>query len=40
MGRHGKEDFTKDGQPIPPQQPPNPKPSPIPPPPDPNKHDR
>lgn len=32
MGKHEKEDFTSDGQPDPPRQPP--------PPPDPNKHDK
>ncbi|MFN2495674.1 MAG: hypothetical protein ABR608_07185 [Pseudonocardiaceae bacterium] len=31
-GKHGKEDFTRDGQPA--------SPRPVPPPPDPNKHDR
>lgn len=31
-GKHGKEDFTRDGQPNPPR--------PVPAPPDPNKHDR
>ncbi|HEU0088810.1 MAG TPA: hypothetical protein VFQ77_14385 [Pseudonocardiaceae bacterium] len=31
-GKHGKDDFTRDGQPDPAR--------PVPPPPDPNKHDR